>query len=54
MMPHASISCLFDAVVVMAIALNDPGPPDLTSDQMKSPIQAKGMVRAFNVMSHRS
>lgn len=40
--------------VVTASALNEPGPPDLTRDQMKRPRQANGMVKAFNVMSHLS
>ncbi len=53
--PQARIACLFEASdVVTASALNEPGPLDLTRDQMKRPRQAKGMVNAFNVMSHRS
>jgi hypothetical protein len=53
--PQASTSLLLEAFeVVTARAWNDPGPPDRTSDQMKRPRQANGIVKAFNVISHLS
>jgi len=52
-MPQATTSRWL-AVEVLATerALNEPGPPDLTRDQMKRPRHAKGMVKALSVMSH--
>jgi len=53
--PHATTSrWLAVDVVFTERALNEPGPPDLTSDQMKRPRQANGMVKALSVMSHLS
>lgn len=52
--PQAIISRLLPPEEVTARALNEPGPPDRTRDQMKRPRQAKGIVNALSVMSHRS
>lgn len=55
MIPHASTSRLLaPAVAVTVRAWKEPGPPDRTRDQMKRPRQAKGIVKAFKVMSQRS